>query len=73
MPVTSNILSSLTTTRMPSGGLVRSSLSSRIRRRRTAGETDYKNYINEHKMTTTMAFKNIPWVQKAGGAWLAGS
>ena len=39
IPVTSSISSSLVWTRMPSGGLFSSSLSSRMTRRNTAGET----------------------------------
>lgn len=42
IPVTSSMLSSLLTTRIPSGGLVWSSPSSRMMRRMTAGVTDYK-------------------------------
>jgi hypothetical protein len=41
IPVTSNMLSSLVTTRMPSGGLVRSSFNSFMIRRNTAGVTDW--------------------------------
>jgi len=39
IPVTSSMLSSLVTTRMPSGGEFLSSTSSRIKRRITAGVT----------------------------------
>ena len=49
MPVTSSILSSLVTTRIPSDGLFWSSANSRISRRITAGVTDYGGRMNINK------------------------
>lgn len=51
IPVTSSMLSSFVTTRIPSGGLVLSALSSFISRRNTAGVTDFTqtNKVSTHR------------------------
>lgn len=70
IPVTSNMLSSLTTTRIPSGGFVRSSFSSRIKRRRTAGAGVYAHgAISQAEQPNTLA-QHIPWMQTREEAWL---
>ena len=58
IPVTSSMLSSFVTTRIPSGGFVLSSLSSFISRRNTAGVTDYfqPNRTSEHRASAIEHF-----------------
>lgn len=76
MPVRSSMLSSFTTTRMPSGGSVRSWFNSRMSRRMTRGDTDWRRQFKLEKTVLCSVTHHISMLRgsdrKRGGGAASG-